>query len=112
MYSDILRSKLLRINETLKVHYLRKCWGHRTVYMGDLPPSVTEEWVRELVGNIGVYSYMKVSSYFCVLVGLSTLAKVGVNVKDGGKYAFLGMESREAGDAVIEALHLQVTITE
>ena len=79
--------------------------------MGDLPPSVTEEWVRELVGNIGVYSYMKVSSYFCVLVGLS-LAKVGVNVKDGGKYAFLGMESREAGDAVIEALHLQVTIPE
>ena len=32
-----------------------------------------------------------------------------MNVKDGGKYAFLGMESREAGDAVIEALHLQVT---
>ena len=79
--------------------------------MGDLPPSVTEEWVRELVGNIGVYSYMKVSS-FCAKIGLSTLAKVGVNVKDGGKYAFLGMESREAGDAVIQALHLQVTITE
>jgi len=72
-------------------HTEKKCWGHRTVYMGDLPPSVTEEWVRELVGDIGVYSYMK----------------VGVNVKDGGKYAFLGMESREAGDAVIEALHLQ-----
>ena len=35
-----------------------------------------------------------------------------MNVKDGGKYAFLGMESREAGDAVIEALHLQVTTTE
>ena len=86
--------------------------GTSNVYMGDLPPSVTEEWVRELVGNIGVYSYMKVSFYFCVLVGLSTLAKVGVNVKDGGKYAFLGMESREAGDAVIEALHLQVTIPE
>ena len=34
--------------------------------------------------------------------------KVGVNVKDGGKYAFLGMESREAGDAVIKALNLQV----
>ena len=29
-------------------------------------------------------------------------------MKDGGKYAFLGMESREAGDAVIKALHLQV----
>ena len=98
------------VTETLKVHYFRKCWGHRTVYMGDLPPSVTEEWVRELVGNIGVYSYMKVSSFFCVIIGLFTLAKVGVNVKDGGKYAFLGMESREAGDAVIEALHLQVSI--
>ena len=35
-----------------------------------------------------------------------------MNVKDGGKYAFLGMESREAGDAVIEALHLQVSTTE
>ena len=34
--------------------------------------------------------------------------KVGVNVKDGGKYAFLGMESREAGDAVIKALDQQV----
>ena len=68
VYSDILRSKLLRINETLKVHYLRKCWGHRAVYMGDLPPSVTEEWVRELVGNIGAYSYMKVSSLFCVII--------------------------------------------
>ena len=30
-------------------------------------------------------------------------------MKDGGKYAFLGMESREAGDAVIKALNLQVT---
>ena len=100
------------ITENLKVHYFMKCWGHRTVYMGDLPPSVTEEWVRELVGNIGVYSYMKVSSFFSVIIGLFTLAKVGVNVKDGGKYAFLGMESREAGDAVIEALHLQVSITE
>ena len=29
-------------------------------------------------------------------------------MKDGGKYAFLGMESREAGDAVIKALNLQV----
>ena len=28
--------------------------------MGDLPPSVTEEWVRELVGDIGVFSYLKV----------------------------------------------------
>ena len=46
--------------------------------MGDLPPSVSEEWVRELVGNIGVYSYMKVSSYFCVLIsiGLFTLASI------------------------------------
>ena len=79
--------------------------------MGDLPPSVSDEWVRELVGNIGVYSYMKVSFLWCA-IGPSTLAKVGVNVKDGGKYAFLGMESREAGDAVIEALHLQVTIPE
>ena len=34
--------------------------------------------------------------------------QVGVNVKDGGKYAFLGMESREAGDAVINALNQQV----
>ena len=30
-------------------------------------------------------------------------------MKDGGKYAFLGMESREAGDAVIKALNLQVS---
>ena len=59
---DTQKSKLLRIIESLKIHYPRKCWGHRTVYMGDLPPSVTEEWVRELVGDIGVYSYMKVSS--------------------------------------------------
>ena len=82
--------------------------------MGDLPPSVTEEWVRELVGNIGVYSYMKVSSYFCVLIsiGLFTLASIFHVHPNLGKYAFLGMESREAGDAVIEALHLQVTITE
>ena len=29
-------------------------------------------------------------------------------MKDGGKYAFLGMESREAGDAVINALNQQV----
>ena len=29
-------------------------------------------------------------------------------MKDGGKYAFLGMESWEAGDAVIKALNLQV----
>ena len=35
--------------------------------MGDLPPSVTEEWVRELVGNIGVYSYMKVSFLWCAI---------------------------------------------
>ena len=38
----------------------RYCWGLRTVYMGDLPPSVTEEWVKELVGDIGVFSYLKV----------------------------------------------------
>ena len=63
-----MKSKLLRLNETLKVHYSRKCWGHRTVYMGDLLPSATEEWVIELVGNIGVYSYMKVSSLFCVVI--------------------------------------------
>ena len=120
----------------------RYCWGLRTVYMGDLPPSVTEEWVKELVGNIGVFSYLKVffiswiipfgQSHLClknesICIVLSqklyiTLScsnrnwfpelhvwfKVGVNVKDGGKYAFLGMESREAGDAVIKALHLQV----
>ena len=30
-------------------------------------------------------------------------------MKDGGKYAFLGMESREAGDAVIKALNMQVS---
>ena len=42
------------------MEFTRYCWGHRTVYMGDLPPSVTEEWVRELVGDIGVFSYLKV----------------------------------------------------
>ena len=43
----------------------RYCWGLRTVYMGDLPPSVTEEWVRELVGDIGVLSYLKVFLEIC-----------------------------------------------
>ena len=73
--------------------------------MGDLPPSVTEEWVRELVGDIGVLSYLKVFLEICKVL---MWHHVGVNVKDGGKYAFLGMESREAGDAVINALNQQV----
>ena len=52
--------KLVKNRKCLTNLTTRYCWGLRTVYMGDLPPSVTEEWVRELVGDIGVLSYLKV----------------------------------------------------
>ena len=40
------------------------------------------------------------------LLALAPVPKVGVNIKDGGKWAMLGMDSKEGGEAVIKGLHL------
>ena len=40
----------------------RACWRAvgGTVYLGDLPPSTTEGWVRDLVGALGAVATIKV----------------------------------------------------
>ena len=48
------------------VHYpvSRYCWTTEggTLFIGDLPPSTTEDWVKFLVGDLATFSYLKVSS--------------------------------------------------
>ena len=74
-------------------HLEKYCWSSEggTVFMGDLPPSVTEDWIRKLVVDFGSFSHIR----------------IGSNIKDGGKWAMLSMETRAGGEAVIEGLHLK-----
>lgn len=75
-------------------HGEKSCWWNTaggTLYIGDLPPSTTEDWVREVVGELGEFSYLR----------------LGTNVKDGGKWAMVAMGSREGGQSVIAGLHLK-----
>ena len=85
--------------------------------VGDTEPSTWEtchpQWRRsgwgswwETLGSSPTWRFF--SNCWEQMLTVSCAFKVGVNVKDGGKYAFIGMESREAGDAVISALHLLV----
>ena len=57
--------------------------------MGDLPPSITEEQIREMVQPLGLVENMKVGT--CM---------------DGGKWALLNMEDKEGGENVIKGLHM------
>ena len=57
--------------------------------MGDLPPSTTEEQVKEMVEEFGQFENMK----------------VGTNM-DGAKWAVLNMLDKEGGENVIRGLHM------
>merc|ERR1719318_1603645 len=57
--------------------------------MGDLPPSTSEDAVRELLAGCGGAQV--------------TYVKVGSS-GDGGKYAFVSCEDKEAGEAIINSL--------
>ena len=57
--------------------------------MGDLPPSTTEEQVKEMVEKFGQFESFK----------------VGANM-DGGKWAILNMVDKEGGENVIKELHM------
>ena len=43
---------------------IKYCWSTEggTLFIGDLPPSTTEDWVKFLVGDLGAFSYLKVPS--------------------------------------------------
>ena len=60
-----------------------------TVYIGDLPPSMTEEHVKDLVEQFGKFESIK----------------CGANM-DGAKWALLNMVDKEGGQNVIDKLHL------
>ena len=60
-----------------------------TVYMGDLPPSMTEEQVKEMVEEFGKFEHMRIGSNY-----------------DGGKWAMLNMVDKEQGQSVIDGLHM------
>lgn len=60
-----------------------------TVYMGDLPPSMTEEQVKEMVEQFGKFEHMRIGSNY-----------------DGGKWAMLNMVDKEQGQSVIDGLHM------
>ena len=49
---------------TVHCHISRYCWSTEggTLFIGDLPPSTTEDWVKFLVGDLGAFSYLKVPS--------------------------------------------------
>ena len=60
-----------------------------TIYMGDLPPSMTEEDVKVMVEEFGCFEHMRIGSNH-----------------DGGKWAMLNMGDKEQGQRIIDGLHL------
>ena len=59
------------------------------VFMGDLPPSMTEEQVKEMVEEFGKFEHMRIGTNY-----------------DGGKWAMLNMVDKEQGQKVIDGLHM------
>ena len=78
----------------VKGHISRKCFQNKanspggTLYFRDLPASATEETVREMMKPFGAIT--------------SILLKSAV---DGGKWAFVNLESRITGEKAIAELH-------
>eukprot|EP00092_Neocalanus_flemingeri_P094610 GFUD01120310.1.p1 GENE.GFUD01120310.1~~GFUD01120310.1.p1 ORF type:complete len:157 (+),score=53.31 GFUD01120310.1:57-527(+) len=60
-----------------------------TVYVGDLPPSTSEEQVRVIVEQFGQFENMRFGTNY-----------------DGGKWAILNMVDKEGGENVIKGLHM------
>ena len=60
-----------------------------TVYMGDMPPSMTEEGLRVMVEEFGCIENLILRSY-----------------RDGGKWAMVNVRDKEEGQKIIDGLHM------